>query len=39
MDEIVRLKKYCPEARLADRVVFEIEFIETMERVSMRLFG
>lgn len=39
MDEIVRLKKDCSEARLADRVVLEIEFVEAMERVGMRLFG
>lgn len=32
---IVRLKEYFAQSRFTDRIVFGIEFIETMERVTI----
>ena len=35
VDVVVHLDEYVSEARLADRIVFGVEFVEAMERVAI----
>jgi hypothetical protein len=37
MDEIICLQENGPEPRLADWVVLQIELVEAVERISVRL--
>jgi hypothetical protein len=37
MDEVIRLEKDGSKPRFANGIIFQVEFIETMERVSMSL--
>lgn len=36
-DEVVRFQEYSTQTRLPNRIILEIEFIKTMERVCMGL--
>lgn len=37
MDEVIRLQKDGSKPRFTNGIIFQVEFIETMERVSMSL--